>query len=213
MSTLLVMAKSPVAGQVKTRLVPPLTHAQAAAVAAASLADTLEAVRRCSADRRVLALDGPVGDWLPEGFLVIPQRGLDFAARLAAAWDAVGGPAVQIGMDTPQVTAELLDRALIDLDRPGVDAVLGLAEDGGWWAIGLQTPDARVFEGVPMSAVDTGIRQRERLVDLGRVVTDLPVLRDIDTVVDLVAVTREAPHIRTARVAAQVIATQAGRVG
>ncbi len=213
MSTLLVMAKAPVAGRVKTRLVPPLTHDQAAAVAAASLADTLEAVRACAADRRVLALDGPVGDWLPEGFLVIPQRGRGLAARLAAAWDDAGGPGVQIGMDTPQVTAELLDGALGTLGEQGVDAVLGLAADGGWWAIGLQTPDARVFEDVTMSVADTGIRQHGRLVSLGCAVRDLPVLRDIDTVEDLVAVARSAPHTRTARIAANVIAPQSGRLG
>src|SRR5690606_23084798 len=64
---LLVMAKAPVAGRVKTRLVPPLSAAEAAAVAEAALADTLEAVAACGAERRVLALDGEPGPWLPEG--------------------------------------------------------------------------------------------------------------------------------------------------
>jgi glycosyltransferase A (GT-A) superfamily protein (DUF2064 family) len=208
MSHLLVLAKAPVPGRVKTRLCPPLTAVQAADIAAASLADTLEVVAACSADRRVLALEGPVGDWLPEGFRVIPQRGLTFADRLAAAWDDVGGPGIQIGMDTPQVTPRLLDEALDSVLRPEGYASLGLAQDGGWWALGLQRPDSRVFDGIPMSASDTGSRQRERLVGLGYDVTDLPVLRDIDTVEDLVQVTRSAPGTRTARVATEFMGAE-----
>ncbi len=213
MSHLLVLAKAPVPGRVKTRLCPPLTAAQAAEIAAASLADTLEAVAACSADRCILALDGTAGDWLPEGFRVVPQRGSTFAERLAAAWDDAGGPGVQIGMDTPQVTPALLDQALDSVLRPDGDASLGLAQDGGWWMLGLQRPDSRVFAGIPMSASDTGRRQRDRLVGLGYDVTDLPVLRDVDTFEDLVHVARLAPHSHTARAAAQTISQQVRRAG
>src|SRR4051794_19832337 len=110
--TLLVMAKAPVPGRVKTRLCPPCTPEEAAAIAAAALADTLEAVSRCAADRRVVALDGDPGAWLPPGLEVIPQRGATFADRLDAAWSAMTGPTLQIGMDTPQVDAALLDDGL-----------------------------------------------------------------------------------------------------
>ncbi len=189
----LVLAKAPVAGRVKTRLTPALSAQQAADLAAASLADTLEAVRRCGAERRVLALDGSPGPWLPDGFEVITQRGDGLAERLACAWDDVGGPGLQVGMDTPQVTPELLDASLAQLDQPSVDAVLGLAEDGGWWAIGLRGADPRVFRGVPMSSPDTGRRQRERLQRLGLRVDALPVLRDVDTVADLAPVSAAAP--------------------
>src|SRR4051812_30616875 len=100
----LVLAKEPVPGRVKTRLCPPFDHEAAARLAEAALADTLEAVAHCGAERRVLALDGRPGWWLPEGFEVIPQVVGPFDRRLAAAWDATGGPGLQIGMDTPQVT-------------------------------------------------------------------------------------------------------------
>ena len=80
---LLVLAKSPEPGRVKTRLCPPLSPAEAAAVAAAALADTLEAVHGCGADRKILALDGRPGPWLPPGFEVIEQRGTGLAERTA----------------------------------------------------------------------------------------------------------------------------------
>ena len=123
MSHVLVMAKSPVPGRVKTRLCPPLSPDEAAAVAAAALADTLEAVAACSADRRIIALDGAPGPWLPSGFTVIAQRGDAFADRLAHAWRDAGGPGIQIGMDTPQVGSAELDALLTVVDGPG--AALG----------------------------------------------------------------------------------------
>ena len=119
------MAKAPVPGRVKTRLCPPCTHAEAATIAAAALADTLDAVAACGAERRVLALDGGAGEWLPAGFEVIPQRGTSFAVRLANAWTDVGGPGIQIGMDTPQVSGGDLDGRATTLEQPATDAVLG----------------------------------------------------------------------------------------
>src|SRR5262249_58778102 len=100
---LVVLAKSPVAGRSKTRCCPPCTYEQAAALAEAALADTLAAVAKTPADRRLLVLDGAPGPWLPRAFNVLPQRGAGLDERLAAAFDDVGGPAVLIGMDPPPV--------------------------------------------------------------------------------------------------------------
>src|SRR4051812_20569103 len=138
---LLVMAKSPVPGRVKTRLCPPLTATEAAAVAAAALADTLDAVMACGADRKIVALDGEPGPWLPPGVEIIEQRGGTLAERLANAWSTAGGGGVQIGMDTPHVGPSELDRLLAMLEGPGRPAVLGPAFDGGWWAIGWRQAD------------------------------------------------------------------------
>ncbi len=194
----LVMAKAPVAGRVKTRLTPPLSPDRAAAVAQACLADTLDAVLHCQAGRRVLALEGSAGEWLPDGFEVLDQRGSGLDERLANAWEDFGSGGVQIGMDTPQVTAQLLDHALATLSESSVDAVLGLAEDGGWWAIGLRRPDPGVFLGISMSRGDTGRRQLERLNELGLRTALLPVLRDVDTIDDLRPVSAAAPGTRFA---------------
>ncbi len=199
---LLVMAKAPVAGRVKTRLCPPCTPAEAAAIAEAALADTLAAVAACGAGRRIVALAGAPGPWLPAGFEVIPQVDGGFDRRLAAAWSAAGGAGVQIGMDTPQVTPALLDGALAALDD--TSAALGLAVDGGWWAIGLRRPDPQVFTGVSMSTETTGAAQHTRLLDLGLSVTMLPALVDLDTVADLPAVTQSGSAIRTAAQARRI---------
>jgi len=199
MSHVLVMAKSPVAGRVKTRLCPPCTSQEAAELAEAALADTLDAVAACGASRRIVALDGAPGPWLPAGFEVIPQVTGTFDRRLAAAWASAGGPGVQIGMDTPQVTAGLLDDALAALDTS--TAALGLAVDGGWWAIGLRRPDAAVFLDVPMSTNGTGAAQLARLRQLGHAVTPLPALVDLDTIDDLHAVVESGSAIRTAALA------------
>ena len=192
----LVVAKSPVPGRVKTRLCPPCTPEEAADLAEAALADTLEAVAGCGAGRRIVALDGAPGPWLPSGFSVVPQVEGGFDRRLAAAWSAAGGPGVQIGMDTPQVTPSLLDAALAALESS--TAALGPATDGGWWAIGLRTPDARVFLDVPMSTSRTGAAQLARLRSLGHHVAPLPALADLDTVDDIPAVTASGSAIRTA---------------
>jgi rSAM/selenodomain-associated transferase 1 len=190
---LLVIAKAPVAGRSKTRLCPPCTPEQAAALAEAALVDTLAAVADTACGGRTLVLDGPRGDWLPDCFEVVPQRGRGLGERLAAAFSHRDEPALLIGMDTPQVCPELLGEALEQLERPGADAVLGLAEDGGYWAIGLRAPQPTAFEGVPMSSPRTGARQRERLRRLGLTVQDLPMLRDVDDIDDARSVAAERP--------------------
>jgi rSAM/selenodomain-associated transferase 1 len=195
----LVMAKAPVAGRVKTRLCPPCTPVEAAALAEAALADTLEAVAACGATRRVLALDGAPGPWLPPGFRVVPQVAGSFDRRLAHAWAMAGGPGVQIGMDTPQVSPADLDHALGALDK--TESALGFAVDGGWWAIGLHRPQPDAFRGLPMSTERTGAAQFARLLALGLDVTLLPTMVDVDTADDLPAVVAAAPATRTARLA------------
>lgn len=202
----MVLAKSPAPGRVKTRLCPPCTPVQAADLATAALADTLEAVRACGADRFVLALDGAPGDWLPAGFEVLPQRGDGFDLRLTNAWADTGGAGVQIGMDTPQLSAGDLDQALDRLLRPRTDAVLGRAFDGGWWCIGLRRPHPSAFLGVPMSVAETGRHQRRRLDELGLRTAELPILRDVDTFDDALLVARAAPITRFADAVRQVVA-------
>ena len=202
-TTLLVIAKQPVPGKVKTRLVPPCTYEQAAALAEAALADTLHAAAQVPARRRILVLDGQPGPWLPPGFDVVPQCGGPLDERLAHAFAAVRGPALLIGMDTPQVTPALLtvDWNAVDWNTAAwrtADAVFGPAADGGFWALGLREPDPALLRGVPMSTASTGAIQRARLVAAGLRVVDLPELRDVDTAADALAVARQAPHGRFA---------------
>jgi uncharacterized protein len=197
---LIVIAKAPLPGRAKTRLSPPCTPEEAARLAEAALADTLNAVAATPADRRVVVLDGEPGAWLPDGFEVVAQRGGGLDERLANAFDDVGGPSLLIGMDTPQVTPALLSGSLRRLSE--ADAVLGLALDGGFWALGLGRPDPALLLGVPMSVAHTGRRQRARLVDLR--LRMLPGLRDVDRIEDARVVAAQVPDGRFARTLADI---------
>jgi hypothetical protein len=199
---LLVIAKAPVAGRVKTRLCPPCTPEQAARLAEAALVDTLTACAGVDA-RRTLVLDGRPDDWLPAGWDVIAQRGDGLAERLAAAFADAGGPALLVGMDTPQVTARHLRDGLAALGE--ADAAFGPAADGGYWGIGLREPDPAVFAGVPMSRAYTGAIQRARLAALGLRTVDLPVLRDVDDIAAARAVAAAAPGSRFAAALADIV--------
>jgi glycosyltransferase A (GT-A) superfamily protein (DUF2064 family) len=207
--TALVVAKAPVAGLAKTRLATGVGERAAADLAAAALLDTLAAC--ADAPRRVVALTGdlavaeratelhdalhgPMADWV-----VVPQRGDGFDERLAAAHaDAGPGPTVQVGMDTPQLTAELLaDVAARLLDH---DAVLGRADDGGWWVLALRDPAyAAALVGVAMSTPTTYDDTRATLVAAGLDVGDFVELTDVDTAADAEVVASASPTTRFAR--------------
>ncbi|MFI6908766.1 TIGR04282 family arsenosugar biosynthesis glycosyltransferase [Nonomuraea sp. NPDC050394] len=199
---ILVIAKEPVPGRVKTRLTPPFTPGQAAALAEAALADTLHTVAATPATQRLLALDGLPGAWLPAGYVIIPQRGDGLDERLAAAFTDAHrlrpDPVVLIGMDTPQITAGLLTEATRALHQ--CDAVYGPAADGGFWLLGLRAPDPGLLLGVPMSHPETGKHQLDRLRRAGLAVHHLPELTDVDTATDAARVAARAPHTRFAAV-------------
>jgi glycosyltransferase A (GT-A) superfamily protein (DUF2064 family)/SAM-dependent methyltransferase len=207
--TVIVIAKEPVPGRVKTRLQTVYSPRQAASLAAASLADTLATVDAMELDARLLALEGVAGTWLPPTFAVIGQAEGGLDARLQNAFDRAfamaSGPALLIGMDTPQVTPELLGG-----DWHGADAVLGLCPDGGFWAVGLRRPVAGAFSGVAMSTDHTGADQLARLLSLGLNVHLLPRLRDVDTPADAEAVALQAPHTRFASRCRQLAVEMAG---
>jgi len=201
----LVVAKAPVPGQAKTRLAASVGAQAAADIAAAALLDTLDAVAVAQVQARVVALTGSLdhasaGDEIRSrlaDFTVVPQRGADFAERLvnahADAADAAGGlPVLQIGMDTPQVTDELIGECAREL--LAADAVLGMARDGGWWVLGvMNAPMAGCLRSIPMSRPDTGVVTLAALEDTGIDVSLVPTLADVDTVDDIEAVRRECP--------------------
>lgn len=190
MVQLLVLAKTPVPGRVKTRLCPPCTPAQAAAVAAAALADTLDTVSATPAAARVLVVDGD--HRAPAGWSRVTQRGGPLGERLAHAYADTRIPGVAsllIGMDTPQVSPALLAAAVQRLSTGEADAVLGGAEDGGWWALGLRDcAQAEVLREVQTSTPATGARTLAALRSRGLRVAPLAILRDVDTAADAHAV-------------------------
>jgi glycosyltransferase A (GT-A) superfamily protein (DUF2064 family) len=202
---LLVVAKAPVPGLAKTRLAATLGDAVAADIAAAALLDTLDAVAATPAEARVVAMTGDLDAAArsPEirarlaDFVVLPQRGDGFADRLAnahhdAAAAAGGAAVVQIGMDTPQVTPDLLADCVHGLAEH--DAVLGMALDGGWWVLGLRdAARAECLRDVPMSASDTGAVTLAALKHTGLSVGLVAHLADVDTIDDVDAVRRACP--------------------
>jgi glycosyltransferase A (GT-A) superfamily protein (DUF2064 family) len=208
--TVLVVAKAPVPGLAKTRLATAVGDQAAADIAAAALLDTLDAVAAAPVAARVVALTGDLsaatgGDEIRSrlaDFTVVGQRGSDFAERLANAHlDAADGrPVLQIGMDTPQVTAELIAECARALTR--APAVLGMARDGGWWVLGVAEPSmADCLRTITMSRSDTGAVTLAALRDTGIDVQLVVELADVDTVDDVDEVRRAcSPDSRFARV-------------
>ena len=216
--TVIVLAKSPVSGRVKTRLSPTFTPAEAAALAAAAIRDTFDTVGRVGPTQTVVAWDGPVVPWIPTSARVLRQRGdgLDerlehvFADVLRPSRDATGvledvptdRPTLLVGMDTPQLRPEHLTA-----DWRGADAVLGLSPDGGYWAIGFRRHVPGAIRGVVMSSEQTGAQQLARLRSLGLSVTLLPPLLDVDDPADASIVAGQAPDSRFGRLHRRLVST------
>lgn len=193
-ATLLVVAKAPIEGEVKTRLAHDLggRFDIAADLAAAALLDTLDScvqAQQFACFQLALAgnLDraargGEIGEALRD-WEVVPQRGSGLAERLANAHSDIAGPVVQVGMDTPHLQARVLDEIALQLTDN--DAALGLASDGGWWTLGCRTGSSgRLLRHVPMSVASTGRATREALVTSGLSVAEAPTLTDIDHLED-----------------------------
>lgn len=210
--TLLVVAKAPVFGRVKTRLAADVGDAAATAVAAAALLDTVEACTLAvGPDRCRLALSGDLAEGVRTdeiraalaGWTIVPQHGDGLGERLANAHADVAGPVVQIGMDTPQVTPARLLTVAGGLDT--ADAVLAPAEDGGWWALALRDPAAATaLRDVPMSTPQTYAATRTALEGLGLRVAAGERLRDVDHLADVAPVAAAAPGTRFATAATEI---------
>ena len=193
-----LMAKAPVPGRVKTRLCPPLAPAEAARLYACMLGDAADEISSVPRIARYLFLDPPVAaNAMREApfssFERFPQRGKDLGEKM---WDAAATAfrlgamrVVIVGGDCPALAAERLRRAFREL-REGAEAVFGPSADGGYYLVGLACPDERLFRkftwSTPTVLLDTVARcralsipfsflQPERDVDTGE---DLLVLRE-----------------------------------
>jgi hypothetical protein len=195
LEALALLAKEPSPGRVKTRLCPPLSPGQAARLCSCLLADTAEEMASLRGVRRFLFLDPPGsvarGAGGPfAGFERLPQRGRGLGERmhLAASLCFRRGArrVVIVGADCPGLTAGHVRQAFREL-RSGAGAVLGPSADGGYYLIGLSSPDARLFEGIPWSSEAVLRETAARCRAAGTPFSLLHRERDVDTFEDLLA--------------------------
>jgi len=186
---LTVMAKAPRPGKVKTRLSPPLTLEQTAALNTQFLRDTTENLATIPASAGLISYT-PAGDealfagLLPETFALVPQRGDGFGERLLAAAEdilAIGyGAVCLIDSDSPTVPAQAYAQAVEALARPGCRVVLGPSDDGGYYLIGLKHPHPEPFERIAWSTGAVFEETLERCREANLEVVVLPTWYDVD---------------------------------
>lgn len=186
---LAVMAKAPRPGKVKTRLAPPLTLDQSAALNIGFLRDTTANIATVKGGAGVLCYT-PVGDEMafngiaPEGFSLIPQRGDGFGERLhLAATDLLAcgfGAVCLIDSDSPTLPHTALQQAVEELAKPGDRVVLGGSHDGGYYLIGLKQPHSAPFERITWSTASVFAETVERCTETGIELVQLPLWYDVD---------------------------------
>jgi rSAM/selenodomain-associated transferase 1 len=186
---LAIMAKAPRAGKVKTRLAPPLTLEQSAALNICFLRDTAANIATVEGAAGLICYT-PVGDeeafdgLLPKTFALIPQRGDGFGERLLLAaqdiLDCGFGAVCLIDSDSPTLPHTALKAAVNMLAQDGDRVVLGGSDDGGYYLIGLKQPHAAVFDRITWSTASVYQETLERAAEAGLTLIELPLWYDVD---------------------------------
>jgi len=189
---LALFVKAPTAGTSKTRIVPPLTLAEAAQLSICFLRDTSDIIAAVASNDsvRAVAVYTPIGaesvfdGLLPDSFSLVPQRGKSFGDKLSYAVQdllAMGYESLcLINSDSPTLPPELLAKAVAALSRAGDRVVIGAAEDGGYYLIGLKQPHPRLFEEIEWSTANVLSQTIERAGEIGLDVEVLPSWFDVD---------------------------------
>jgi rSAM/selenodomain-associated transferase 1 len=188
-----IMAKAPQTGEVKTRLSPPLSPTDAAKLYRCFLLDKIEQVTALEAATLALAFTPPEAKGFFEdvapGFVLVQQRGADLGDRLANSLGELiaGGhrAAVAIDSDTPTLPVSFLQQAVDLLTTSDVDLVLGPTQDGGYYLIGLRAMHRELFEAMAWSTSTVLSETIQRASAKGLRVACLPPWYDIDTPEDL----------------------------
>jgi rSAM/selenodomain-associated transferase 1 len=188
-----LMAKAPVAGRVKTRLCPPLDPRESAALYACMLGDTADEVSVVPRVRKYLFLDPPEATVLPRrdpfcAFERLPQRGRDLGERMrdaaATAFRRGARRVVIVGADCPSLSAGTVRVAFRELST-GASAVFGPSTDGGYYLVGLSSPDGRLFRGSRWGTAEVLRNAAARCRADAAPFSFLPPGRDVDTWEDL----------------------------
>jgi len=184
-----LMAKAPLEGEVKTRLVPPLTAREAAALNICFLRDMAANINSIEAASGVVVYtpagsESAFADILPERFSFLAQRGAHLGERLCNATDDLlrqgFGSVCLINSDSPTLPRSILIRALESLATEGDRVVLGAAEDGGYYLIGLKHAHRNLFNEIAWSTSDVLARTKQRAAEIDLPVELLPPWYDVD---------------------------------
>jgi len=194
-----IMAKAPSTGSVKTRLTPPLTAEEASALSACFLRDTANNVCQQPADgvivftpaERRKSFDGIA----PKSFQLLAQRGESLGDRLlnatsdlvASGYDSIS----LINSDSPTLPPAILLSAIEALEPEGDRLVLGPAEDGGYYLIGLKKPHQILFDSIAWSTSEVLAHTVERAEQISLPVVMLPKWYDVDDAATLERLRRE----------------------
>lgn len=194
-NALVVMAKAPLAGEVKTRLVPPLSPQEAAGLSRCLLLDLLEELRSFRRADLFIAFtpaeQAALFDEMARGhFVCFPQKGEDLGERMNHAFTELSDKGyrntVLVGSDLPVFPARFLEEAFAALQGPGESlVVLGPSRDGGYYLIGTNGPNREIFEGIPWGTNCVLSKTAQKLTHLGLIPHLLPAWFDIDTLGDL----------------------------
>jgi rSAM/selenodomain-associated transferase 1 len=191
---LIIVSKKPAPGQTKTRLSPPLSGQQAAALYHCFLLDTLDLMQQVEIAQPILAYTPDEAEPFfrsiaPDGFELVPQVGPDLGERLH---NVLRGrlqngyrQAVVMDSDSPTLPVDTLRQAFDQLDDPEVDVVLGPCEDGGYYLIGIKQPCAALFRDIPMSTPRVAAETLQRAHEQGLRVAQLPLWYDVDLYADM----------------------------
>jgi len=200
---LAVMAKAPRPGKVKTRLAPPLTPDEAAAINICFLRDTTENIASVTTTGKAAGVISytPIGDealfdnLFPSNFSLSPQRGDDFGERLLATSEdllACGyGSVCLIDSDSPSVPAIAFQEAVAELARPGDRVIIGPAYDGGYYLIGLKRPHPELFANIHWSTSTVFAETLAAAKSARLEAVILPLWYDVDDAATLAILTAE----------------------
>lgn len=193
-NALVIMAKAPLPGTVKTRLVPPLSHEEAAELYRCLLLDILDGLRFFAGVDLFVAFTPAVSapvfqELVPPGFVCFPQRDGDLGHRMHSVFvdlsDRGYKSIVLIGSDLPVFPIRFLQEAFAMLERSRRDLVLGPSRDGGYYLIGMNQPVVEIFKGIPWGSEMVLSVTTEKLSSLGLDSHLLPLWFDIDSPEDL----------------------------
>jgi rSAM/selenodomain-associated transferase 1 len=197
-TALVIFAKAPVPGQVKTRLCPPLTADEAATLHGSFVLDTLERTKaavtrlKLQADRYLACAPSSALAFFRimeerQAVILIEQEGEDLGVRMNRIYQTLFQRGYQqvliVGTDVPSLPLDYYRQALDQLERH--DVVVGPALDGGYYMIGLKKVLPALFHGVPWSTDRVLAITREKAIGLGLTISLLPEWRDVDTIEDL----------------------------